>query len=152
MPALAGSPDADHTLFVTVNPRRTIEESNGTNNDVQLPVIGVSGPAQVYLAADPRNRLFNLRWDAPVVAANVAGYRIYRRAVGGAWQPVGSSFVTGWADVNAQYDTLYEYAVSAYTAAGFESRLSLPMQAIMSASPGEGVTGKIFLPLIGSAR
>ena len=151
LPPLPGSPDADHTVFVTVNPRRTIEESNGANNDAHAvgdrrvrPGPGVSGRGSA-------GRSLQSTLGCAEVAANVAGYRIYRRAAGGAWQSVGSSFVTGWADVNAQYDTLYEYAVSAYTADGFESGLSLPMQAIMSPPTSDGAVtanANIFLPLI----
>ena len=62
-----------------------------------------------------------------------------------AWQAVGSSFGTEWADVNADFNKNYEYAVSAYTASGYESALSESMLALMTVLP-EQENAVIFLP------
>jgi hypothetical protein len=64
---------------------------------------------------------------------------------------VGSSFGTEWADVNAGFDTTYEYAVSAYTATGFESALSQTMKATMSALP-VAEEAIIFLPRLSNGQ
>ena len=152
LPPLSGSPDADHTVFVTVNPRHTIDESNGANNDALLPVTGVSGPIKVYVAADPRDRLFNLRWTRRRCPS------MWRGIVSIAGQPAGHGKVLAAVSSRAgptstpRSDTLYEYAVSAYTAAGFQSRLSLPMQAIMDRAVQQSSDGECenLLPLIES--
>ena len=147
LPPLSGAPEAVHHLYVTVNGKRAIAESDQSNNEVQLTLSGVPAPQQVYVIADPLNGLFHVSWDAPEQRGPVAGYRIYRRTAKSAWQPVGSSFGTEWAEVNAGFETTYEYAVSAYSASGFESALSQSMKATLGAQPPVGVT-ILFLPAV----
>ncbi len=50
---------------------------------------------------------------------------------GAAWQPIGSSLGTTWSDLNAAWDTDYEYAVTALTQFGFESGKSGAMRVRM---------------------
>jgi hypothetical protein len=149
VPPLNGSSEAAHILYITVN--GNIAESNFANNEVQLTLSGVPAPEQVYVTANPLDGLFHLHWDVPERTGPIAGYRIYRRITGSEWQPVGSSFGAEWADVNVDFDTTYEYAVSAYTASGFESDLSQTMQATMSALPA-AEESILFLPKLSKGQ
>ncbi len=146
--AVSGSADGIHHLYITVNGNHAIVESEVSNNEVILTVGGVAAPEQVYVTADPMNGLFHLQWDAPQRSASIAGYRIYRRTTKTAWQPVGSSFGTKWADVSADFDSTYEYGVSAYTATGVESDLSQTMKATMSPLPPAANRSPVFLPSV----
>ncbi|MBX3000894.1 MAG: hypothetical protein KF893_20395 [Caldilineaceae bacterium] len=148
LPVVRGSADVVHRLYITVNGNRAIAESELANNEVILTVGGVSAPEQVYVAADPMNGLLHVQWDAPLRSGSIAGYRIYRRTATTPWQPVGSSFGVYWADVNADFDTTYEYGVRAYTAAGVESDLSQTMKAKMIPLPPATTPSTLFLPSV----
>lgn len=126
-----GSLHAQHTLYVTVNPYGGLIESTRDNNILTMPVGGVPAPAQARVTTDPRNKLIGVTWDAVEGGPAVASYRVYRRNAGGAWQPVGTSLGTTWSDLNAAWDTDYEYAVTALTRFGYESAKSAPMRVRM---------------------
>jgi hypothetical protein len=126
-----GSLHAPHTLHVTVNPYGGLIESTRNNNDLTTPVGGVPAPAQARVTTDAGNKLIGVTWDAPEGGPAIASYRVYRRMAGAAWQPIGSSLGTTWSDLNAAWDTDYEYAVTALTQFGFESGKSGAMRVRM---------------------
>ena len=70
----------------------------------------------------------------------ISSYRIYRRTGAGAWQRVGSSLGTTWSDLNAQWNTDYDYAVAGVSALGYESA---PMRIRLAPLP----LRRVYLPV-----
>jgi hypothetical protein len=146
----AGSLHAPHTLHVTVNPYGGLIESTRDNNALTTVVGGVPAPAQARVTTDARNKLIGVTWDAVEGGPAVASYRVYRRAAGGAWQPIGTSLGTTWSDLNAAWDTEYEYSVTALTQHGYESAKSGAMKVRMNRRVDVFTppTYKLFLPTV----
>jgi hypothetical protein len=144
----AGSLHALHTLHVTINPYGGLIETTRDNNMLTTPVGGVPAPQQARVTTDAGNKLIGVTWDASESGPAVASYRVYRRVAGGAWQSVGTSLGTTWSDLNAAWDTDYEYAVTALTRLGFESDKSASMRVRMDRRIDviTPPTYKIFLP------
>lgn len=71
--------------------------------------------ALLVLAEERDNRLV---WN-PVLASDLAGYRVYRRTAGRGWEKVGDVTAPTFVDAGAPAGT--EYAVSAYDRSGNES-------------------------------
>jgi fibronectin type 3 domain-containing protein len=73
--------------------------------------------------ARPGNPYIQVSWDETADARKV-GYRVYRSDDGGPYLPVGSSFVNGFVDLNANLGHNYRYAVTFYSYYGLESPVS----------------------------
>lgn len=112
--------DAPHVLHVVVNPGLTIAESSVTNNSETLDVGGIDAPVSLWAQVETGSATVFLSWEA-ATDRRVVGYRIYRAADGGPWEPLGSSFAPGYLDMTAHAGASFSYAVVAYTATGNES-------------------------------
>jgi hypothetical protein len=132
-----------HLLYVGINPAQRIAESNYANNSQRVTVGGLPTPKMLEGAAQAGQTLVTLSWDA-VSDPRVVGYHVYRRImVGAGYQPVGSTFTTGFADLTPWLENNYEYVVSAYDDFGHESALSAPLLVQLPAGPP---TYRIELP------
>jgi fibronectin type 3 domain-containing protein len=115
--------DAPHSLYVTLNAQQSFDEITFANNSLSLELNALPAPENTTTIYNPHNPYIWVHWDT-VNDSRVAGYRIYRSEEGGPFLPMGSSFVTGFLDVNSQLGKHYRYAVAAYGASGAESLLS----------------------------
>jgi hypothetical protein len=134
-------PHLPHTLYVQVNPMQNPVESDYTNNLQTVMIGGLPVPGGVSGVAQPGDSSVYLKW-LPVEHMEVKGYRIYRSSDGEAFEPVGSSFGTGFVDLSAVPGNSYLYAVTAYAGDGYESQLSNTVTAIV-----ENIHN-IFLPTV----
>lgn len=112
--------DYTHELYVTINPAQSIAEQKATNNTLTTAVGGLPAPENIVPSALATEPVIHLQWTAPD-DSRIAGYRIYRATGDGAFEPVGSTFVAGFADLAASPNRRYRYAVTSYTAEGVES-------------------------------
>jgi hypothetical protein len=134
-------PHLPHTLYVQVNPMQNPAESDYINNLQTVMIGGLPAPGGVTGVAQPGDSSVFLKW-LPVEHLEVKGYRIYRSSNGEAFEPVGSSFGTGFVDLSAVPGNSYLYAVVAYSGDGYESQLSNTVTAIL-----ENIHN-IFLPTV----
>ena len=64
--------------------------------------------------------------------ADLAGYRVYRAAAGGAWQKLADvSAVPNYSDASGEHGKTYRYAISAFDKAGNESERSSPVEIVV---------------------
>lgn len=86
-----------------------------------------SVPEGLAAVADAEARAIDLSWE-PSPESDTAGYIVYRRVAGGAWQRIspGTGLVTApaWTDKTAQPGVRYEYAVAAVDQDGNQSAQS----------------------------
>jgi hypothetical protein len=84
-------------------------------------------PQQLAAVADAQAGAIDLSWE-PSPETDTAGYVVYRRVAGGAWQRIspGSGLVTApaWSDATAKPGVRYEYAVAAVDRDGNQSARS----------------------------
>lgn len=137
----AGGLDEIHVLWLTVNPGLAIAEGDGANNVLTLQLGGLPVPQGLNVVFQPTSGLVFLQWT-PVDDARLAGYRIYRSQDGGPLEPVGSTFVPGFVDLNAAVGHTLRYAVSTYTGAGSESAMGSPVEVTLVGG------SQVFLPLV----
>lgn len=138
---LPSFPHLPHTLYVQVNPLQNPAESNYANNLQTVALGGLPAPLELTGVAQPGDSSVFLKW-LPVEHLEVKGYRIYRSSDGRTYEPVGSSFGTGFVDLSAVPGTSYQYMVAAYAADGFESQFSNQVIAVV------GQIHAIYLPSI----
>jgi hypothetical protein len=60
VPALNGEIETVHRLYITVNGKRAIAESDFANNETERDVTVIPAPEQVFVTADPVKGLFHL--------------------------------------------------------------------------------------------
>ncbi len=137
-------PDVTHSLFVTVNPTRTVAERAATNNSLSTLIGGMPVVTDVVALAQTGNSLVYLQWT-PLSDRRVAGYRVYRSQDGGPFAPVGSTFVPGFVDLTALLDHTYHYAVTTFNVDGVESDLS-------GATEVGASSFRVYLPVALKAR
>ena len=90
--------------------------SNTPDNTAPTVPTGVTGSAA-------SSSQINLSWTASTDDVAVAGYRVYRD---GGTTPIATVATTTYSDTGRTANTLYNYAVSAFDAAGNESNKSSP--------------------------
>jgi len=137
LPAAANLP---HVLYVQVNQNQLIPESNFENNTWSSLIGGLPVPQGLTGVAQPGDSSVFLNWE-PVENDAVVGYRVYRSSDGRFFEPVGSSFGYGFVDLTAVIGQSYQYKLASYSADGFESELSDPIQVVIENFYS------IFLPL-----
>jgi hypothetical protein len=105
-------------------------EASATPSDVTPP------SAPTGLAASGEDGFVTLDWtDNP--EQDLAGYRVYRRTVGGTWTDVGGIATASFTDTDVTNDVTYEYSVAAVDTTGNESDRSQTV----SATPHHPVVG-----------
>lgn len=124
-------PHLPHTLYVQVNPLQSPAESNYANNLRTAVIGGLPAPQNLTGAAQPGDSSVFLKW-LPVEHLEVKGYRIYRSSDGRTYEPVGSSFGTGFVDLSAVPGNSYFYTVAAFARDGFESPMSESTMAVVN--------------------
>lgn len=86
-----------------------------------------SVPRQLAAVADAQAGAIDLSWE-PSPETDTAGYVVYRRVAGGAWQRIspGAGLVTApaWSDATAKPGVRYEYSVAAVDRDGNQSARS----------------------------
>lgn len=97
-------------------------------------------PSDVVALTQPGKPLVFLNWT-PLSDPRVAGYRVERTDADGNVEAIGSTLTAGFADITAQFNRTYTYAVFGYTAGGVDS------------APGDGLTVtidpfRVYLPVI----
>jgi len=123
-------PHMPHTLYVQVNPLQNPAESNYDNNLQTVAIGGLPAPQGLTGVAQPSDSSVFLSW-LPVEHLEVKGYRIYRTSDGRTYEPVGSSFGTGFVDLSAVPGSSYQYMVVAYAGDGHESPFSNPVMSVI---------------------
>jgi hypothetical protein len=145
--------DEPRTLQVAVNPRGTIDESDGGNNLLVATLGALPAPRGLQLTQRRGDRNIKLAWAAPT-DARVRGHRIWRAtppaAPGGRanWYPVGSTFSNAFIDLTGDEGVRHWYRVTAYGAAGVESPPSRRVTAARLEARGDA----IFKSTLESAR
>lgn len=139
-------PHLPHTLYVQVNPWQDPAESNYANNLRTVVIGGLPAPQELTGVSKPGDSSVFLSW-LPVEHLEVIGYRVYRSDDGRVYEPVGSSFGTGFVDLSAVSGNSYLYAVAAYAGDGYESPLSEPLTAVVLTAVVEEADA-IFLPWV----
>jgi hypothetical protein len=114
------NPDDRHTLHVVINPNVLMDESDGSNNELQLVVNALEVPTHLVSYDEDNSGIITIHWD-PVSDPRVTGYRVYRRNPDGSVLNLGVSTVPGFADFSAYPDQRYEYFVTSYTVGLSES-------------------------------
>lgn len=97
-----------------------------------------SVPQGLAAVADAQSGTIDLSWE-PSPQTDTAGYIVYRRTNGGAWQRIspGKSLVTApaWNDSTAKPGVSYEYAVSAVDRDGNQSARSTSVEEELPSQP-----------------
>ncbi|MGC8548193.1 MAG: fibronectin type III domain-containing protein [Acidobacteriaceae bacterium] len=96
-----------------------------------------SVPQDLAAVADAEAGAIDLSWE-PSPQADTAGYIVYRREAGGAWQRIsGAKLVTApaWTDKTAQPGVRYAYAVAAVDRDGNQSARSAPVEEELPGQP-----------------
>jgi hypothetical protein len=102
------------------------DEATITPKDVYPP----AAPAGLRVVAGPSS--IELAWDRNT-EPDLAGYRVYRSAAGGAWEKLAEvSQVPAYSDHQVQSGKTYQYAISAIDQAGNESPRSAAAEAAAS--------------------
>ena len=94
-----------------------------------------SVPRGLAAVADAQAGAIDLSWE-PSPETDTAGYIVYRRVAGGAWQRIsGAKLVTApaWTDKTVQPGVRYTYAVAAVDRDGNESARSAPVEEALPA-------------------
>lgn len=128
---LPAFPHLPHTLYVQVNPLQNPAESDYANNLQTVMFGGLPAPQGLAGVAQSGDSSVFLRW-LPVEHLDVKGYRIYRSSDGRTYEPVGSSFGTGFVDLSAVQGNSYLYTVVAYAGDGSESPMSESVTAVVN--------------------
>ena len=136
--------ELSHRLHITVNPAGDLPETDLGNNGILAGIGGLPPPQDVHASARTGSSLLFLDWTA-VTDPRVAGYRIYRSQPGGSLEPVGTTFVNGFADLTAAMDRAYDYAVVSFSVDGVEG-------GFQDLVPASLASYRILLPVIQHAR
>jgi hypothetical protein len=103
------------------------------SNEACVDVRDIAPPAApAGLAVLPRDGGLEILWS-PSAEADLAGYRVYRAAPGGAPEriaEVGTSRAA-WLDETAERGVVYRYSVAAFDQAGNESERGEPVEAAL---------------------
>jgi hypothetical protein len=116
----------------------TVEMRDVFPPDVPSGLVAVPGFTAVRDGAQTQRPAIDLSWQ-PVMEARVAGYRVYRRDLGGAtpevWTRVGAELVTvpAYRDATVAAGHRYAYRVTAVSEAGNESA---PSGEVVEIAPG----------------
>jgi len=106
-------------------------ESEPSEEAVIAPEDLFPPPVPTGLAASVAPNSIELSW-VPDTAANLAGYRVYRSAAGGAMDKIADvSVLPAYSDRAAEHGRTYRYAVSAVSKAGHESPRSEAVEAAL---------------------
>ncbi|MBX7215048.1 MAG: hypothetical protein K1X39_13625, partial [Thermoflexales bacterium] len=104
---------------------------------------GLPPPEALKITAQDNNPMIYLNWTQGRSDPRIIGWRVYR-SDGGAFKPVGSTWLPGFVDVSATLDKGYLYRVTSFDAQGNESALSA--SAAMAAP--SYVPNRVFLPAV----
>jgi len=114
-------PDETHRLVAVVNPDRTIEEGDFSNNTREVTLNQMPTPQNVLPSVDFDGTLVILDWD-PATDSRVTAWRIYRRnTVTLEMFSVGFTPVNGFVDLNVVPGAEYEYRIAGVTDGLLES-------------------------------
>jgi chitodextrinase len=102
--------------------------AGGTATIIVVPGSNLTAPTN--LSATPSMTDVTLSWSASSGAVAVAGYRIFRSSVA-----VGTTPTLSYQDGNLTPNTMYQYSVSAFDAAGNESARSSPVTVTTLSAP-----------------
>jgi hypothetical protein len=133
----------------------SVKDIDPANNAVNASITTSAAPAAPSaLAATATAAAINLTWQDN--SSNEDGFRIERRAAGGAWSQIATTAAnaTTYADTGAASGTTYEYRVSAFGAGGTSTPSPSTSAQIVQAPAstggggGGGSSGAELLPLL----
>lgn len=82
------------------------------------------------LRATPASNSIELSWEGNR-EPDLAGYRVYRAAPGGAFEKIADAALPTYSDHAVEHGKTYRYAISAVDQAGNESTRSMPAEAVL---------------------
>jgi hypothetical protein len=103
-------------------------ESEPTTSNTITPVDTFAPAIPSGLRAEAAPGSIELTWDRNR-EPDLAGYRVFRAAPGGAFEKVAEPGVPAWSDRKAEPGKRYRYQVSAFDQSGNESVPSAPVEA-----------------------
>lgn len=142
---LPTSPDLAHTLYVTIAPPSSVQESTLVDNTATLPMGGIPAPQQVMASLQNHNNHAALVTWQMVMDSRVKGYRIYRAPASGlnagVFTLIGTTQKLDWLDVTAGAGQSYLYGITALGSSGVESPMSQSAKANIAYDT-------IYLPIV----
>lgn len=129
------SQDRGYRLYLDIDGAGAEVDVDATNNRVVLEVGGMPVPRELAALSRVGGGAVDLQWE-PDTDARIAGWRVYAEEADGSLRALGSTPVSGFADISLAPGESRVYRVSSYSPRGFESGLSAPAAGALPMADG----------------